>query len=79
MFIQCKLWNANHKFVRDDANTSMKDLGLDYLDSYVIHWPQAVPATGSRPLLRRYGSNAKHHSEDSMFPLDDNDFYCTDK
>lgn len=79
MFIQCKLWNANHRFVREDATTSMKDLGIDYIDSYVIHWPNACPAHGERPLLRYMGSNAKHKSEDSMFPLEDDDFYCTDK
>ena len=40
-FITTKLWNDDHGY--DNAlrafEKSMKNLGLDYLDLYLIHWP----------------------------------------
>ncbi|OBK76506.1 aldo/keto reductase [Mycobacterium sp. 1164985.4] len=47
VFITTKLWNADHGY--DSTLTafdkSMKRLGLDYLDLYLIHWP--MPAKGA--------------------------------
>eukprot|EP00466_Bigelowiella_natans_P004081 jgi/Bigna1/57303/fgenesh1_pm.9_\ len=42
LFIQSKLWNSNHKaeFVKPDLLATLKDLNLDYIDSFIIHWPQ---------------------------------------
>nr|BBH91998.1 oxidoreductase [Thermogemmatispora argillosa] len=41
LFITSKLWNSDHGY--DQAlkglETSLKKLGLDYLDLYLIHWP----------------------------------------
>jgi len=41
LFVTTKLWNANHE--RDlaipAAEESLKKLGLDYVDLYLIHWP----------------------------------------
>ena len=38
MFIQAKLWNSNHRpeHVEIDLDATLKDLQLDYIDSYVI-------------------------------------------
>ena len=48
LFIQAKLWNGNHRpeHVKPDLLKPLEDLQLDYIDSFVIHWPQAVPSTG---------------------------------
>ena len=48
LFIQAKLWNSNHRpeHVKPDLMKTLEDLQLDYIDSFVIHWPQAVPSTG---------------------------------
>merc|ERR1711915_1029956 len=47
LFIQAKLWNSNHRpeHVKPDLMKTLEDLQLDYIDSFVIHWPQAVPST----------------------------------
>ena len=49
LFIQAKLWNGNHRpeHVKPDIMKTLEDLQLDYIDSFVIHWPQAVPSTGN--------------------------------
>ena len=39
MFITSKVWNDQHREVRKACEKSLKDLGLDYIDLYFVHWP----------------------------------------
>ncbi|OXG44802.1 oxidoreductase [Cryptococcus neoformans Bt120] len=41
LFLVSKLWNNSHRpeKVEADLDTSLKQLGTDYLDVYLIHWP----------------------------------------
>ncbi|KAI9674809.1 MAG: hypothetical protein M1817_001713 [Caeruleum heppii] len=43
IFITTKLWNNSHHpdDVEAACNASLKDLGTDYLDLYLMHWPSA--------------------------------------
>lgn len=39
LFITSKVWNDHHREVREACERSLKNLGLDYVDIYFIHWP----------------------------------------
>ncbi|WP_078550459.1 aldo/keto reductase [Litchfieldia alkalitelluris] len=41
LFITTKVWNSNHGYeaTLNAFDESMKKLGLDYLDLFLIHWP----------------------------------------
>ena len=45
LFITTKLWNTHHTY--EDAQAALKEsldkLGLDYVDLYLIHWPNPKP------------------------------------
>lgn len=44
LFITTKLWNRNHSYelTLSTFDESMKKLGLDYLDLFLIHWPNPI-------------------------------------
>jgi methylglyoxal/glyoxal reductase len=46
LFITTKVWNADHGYEETLAafDVSLRKLGLDYLDLYLIHWP--LPSQG---------------------------------
>ena len=41
IFVTTKLWNTNHspKDVEAGLNQSLADLGLEYVDLFLMHWP----------------------------------------
>jgi len=51
LFVTSKLWNTFHRVdcVRTGLMTSLNDLGLEYIDLYLIHWPISYQAGG--PLM----------------------------
>ncbi|OJD20258.1 hypothetical protein ACJ73_08408 [Blastomyces percursus] len=56
IFITSKLWNNHHKpeHVERSLDISLDELGLDYLDLFLIHWPVAF----------------EYRSDTDLFPLD---------
>jgi diketogulonate reductase-like aldo/keto reductase len=48
LFITSKVWNTNHtkEHVRQACENTLKQLQLDYLDLYLVHWPIAWEYTG---------------------------------
>lgn len=44
LFITTKLWNADHgyKSAKAEIDRSLQNLKVDYLDLYLIHWPNPV-------------------------------------
>ena len=45
IFVTSKLWNTNHNYeqTRQAFEESLEKLDLDYLDLYLIHWPNPKP------------------------------------
>lgn len=46
LFITSKLWNSGHqslKVAEAELDETLSQLGLKYLDLYLIHWPAAFP------------------------------------
>jgi len=39
LFITSKVWNDMHREVLKSCEKSLKDLQLDYIDLYFVHWP----------------------------------------
>ena len=48
VFVTSKVWQTNHKpeHVRQACKNTLKNLGLTYLDMYLVHWPMAWEYTG---------------------------------
>jgi len=48
IYVTSKLWNTMHRpdLVEPAIKTTLKDLGLQYLDLYLIHWPFALKEDG---------------------------------
>ncbi|RMJ25789.1 aldehyde reductase [Aspergillus sp. HF37] len=46
LFITSKLWNTQHQpdIVEQSLDDCLAELGLDYLDLYLVHWPVAFKA-----------------------------------
>ncbi|KAF2447902.1 aldose reductase [Karstenula rhodostoma CBS 690.94] len=42
IFITTKLDNPYHKRVEEGINSSLKSLGVDYVDLYLMHWPSST-------------------------------------
>ena len=63
LFITTKLWNNSHapETVEKAMDASLKDLGVDYVDLYLMHWPGAFK-TGDDMFPR--DSNGKVIPED---------------
>ena len=50
LFVTSKLWNSEHapQDVAPAVKQTLSDLQLDYLDLYLVHWPQAYAKVRGR-------------------------------
>ena len=46
LFVTTKLWCSFHARVEEGLQQSLTDLGLDYVDLYLMHWPLAMNPMG---------------------------------
>lgn len=47
IWITTKLDNPWHKRVEEGINSSLKSLGVDYVDLYLMHWPSSTDPEGT--------------------------------
>lgn len=64
LFVTTKLWCSYHTRVEEALDASLKNLGLDYIDLYLMHWPVAFNPNGNHPLFPKLpdGSRDIDHS-----------------
>lgn len=48
---QSKLWCTYHAKVEENLDITLKDLGVDYVDLYLIHWPVPMNPNGNHPMF----------------------------
>ena len=62
LFVTSKLWNNSHLYedVEEAIDESLENMGLEYLDLYLMHWPVAQKKDSRMPL-----------SDDDMLSLTD--------
>ncbi|KAI9666954.1 MAG: hypothetical protein M1831_001459 [Alyxoria varia] len=58
LFVTTKLWCTFHNKVPEGLDISLKRLGLDYVDLYLMHWPVPMNPNGNHP-------NAPRHEDGS--------------
>ncbi|KAK9483534.1 NADP-dependent oxidoreductase domain-containing protein [Lipomyces starkeyi] len=51
IFLTSKLWSTGHTNTAENLEASLKNLGVEYLDLYLMHWPVTLNPDGNHPLL----------------------------
>ncbi|KAF8437925.1 NADP-dependent oxidoreductase domain-containing protein [Boletus edulis BED1] len=51
VYITSKLWCTYHTRVEECLDQTLANLGTDYLDLYLIHWPVALNPNGNHPVF----------------------------
>ncbi|KAI6028222.1 NADP-dependent oxidoreductase domain-containing protein [Pisolithus marmoratus] len=66
VFITSKLWGTYHRRVEECLDETLANLGTDYLDLYLIHWPVPMNPSGNHPAFptRPDGSRDRDESWD---------------
>ncbi|OJJ31173.1 hypothetical protein ASPWEDRAFT_45133 [Aspergillus wentii DTO 134E9] len=59
LFVTTKLWCSYHTRVEEAVDLSLKNLGLDYVDLYLMHWPLAMNANGNHPLFPKLADGSR--------------------
>ncbi|PPQ69216.1 hypothetical protein CVT24_000013 [Panaeolus cyanescens] len=51
IFVTSKLWGTYHSRVEECLDETLANLGTDYLDLYLVHWPVPMNPKGSHPVF----------------------------
>lgn len=64
IFITTKLWCTHHKDAQKALETSCKNLGVDYVDLYLMHWPVPMNPNGNDPKFPKKPDGTRDLLED---------------
>ncbi|KAG8216973.1 NADP-dependent oxidoreductase domain-containing protein [Butyriboletus roseoflavus] len=66
VYITSKLWGTYHRRVEECLDQTLANLGTDYLDLYLVHWPVAMNPNGNHPVFptRQNGNRDVDESRD---------------
>ena len=67
LFLLSKVWNTNHEHVAEACEGTLAELGIDALDAYLLHWPDAWAYQGP---LSDLASLPPAEQEELTFPTD---------
>jgi alcohol dehydrogenase (NADP+) len=67
LFLVSKVWNTNHEHVAEACEGTLDALGVDALDCYMLHWPEAWAYQGP---LRNLAAKPPAEQEALTFPTD---------
>ncbi|KAJ6179537.1 hypothetical protein N7519_009998 [Penicillium mononematosum] len=59
LFVTTKLWCSYHARVEEGLQQSLTDLGLDYVDLYLMHWPLAMNPKGNHNLFPKLADGSR--------------------
>lgn len=64
IFITSKVWCTYHRKVEECLDKTLADLGTDYVDLYLIHWPFPMNPNGDHPLFPKKADGTRDHDEE---------------
>ncbi|RDL36176.1 putative aldehyde reductase [Venustampulla echinocandica] len=59
VFVTTKLWSTYHSRVEENLDMSLKSLGLDYVDLYLVHWPVAMNPNGNHEKFPKHPDGSR--------------------
>ncbi|KAF4766884.1 hypothetical protein HAV15_010793 [Penicillium sp. str.  len=59
LFVTTKLWCSYHARVEEGLQQSLTDLGLDYVDLYLMHWPLAMNHKGNHNIFPKLADGSR--------------------
>ncbi|OBT72297.1 hypothetical protein VF21_07955 [Pseudogymnoascus sp. 05NY08] len=59
IFVTTKLWCTYHTRVEENLDLSLKSLGLDYVDLYLMHWPCPMNPNGNHEKFPRLADGSR--------------------
>ncbi|KAJ5427045.1 hypothetical protein N7465_002115 [Penicillium sp. CMV-2018d] len=59
LFVTTKLWCSYHACVEEGLQQSLTDLGLDYVDLYLMHWPLAMNHKGNHNIFPKLADGSR--------------------
>jgi len=61
IFLTTKLWCTFHRNPEDNLDLSLKLLGVDYVDLYLMHWPIPLNPKGNDPKFPKRPDGSRDH------------------